>query len=72
MDPIHLEGTLFLRCNEKYWNFKTVNDVVNNKNWYETCFLFPWDIAITVKAGNKLLWKFNLGELVIVFVEIDN
>ena len=30
MSPVHLEETIFLRCNKKYWNCKTVNEIINN------------------------------------------
>ena len=55
MDPFNFEETLFLRCNKKYRNCKTVTDVINNENWIENGFLFSWDIALIVKIGSNLL-----------------
>ena len=46
MDPIHLEETLFLRCNKNYWNLKTVHDVI--KNWKYQASIFKIDFFISI------------------------
>ena len=58
MNPIHLEETLFLRCNKKYWHCKTVNDVNNNKT--ELKLVFSLEILQLLLKLAKIYCKISI------------